>query len=215
MASTPSEWTVADLTERFGPIYLSRIRSTPPPGQATERDVVEIEVREKRRYELYDGVLVEKVMGYYESYLAMILGRHLATFVDEHDLGVVAGEAGMIRLLPGQVRIPDVSFVSWERLPSRQIPREPIPQLVPDLAVEVISKGNTSEEMERKLDEYFEAGTRLVWYVDPQARIVRVYTASKGVVELQEGQTLEGGEVLPGFRLPLARLFRETQEKSE
>ncbi len=215
MASSTTEWTIADLTEQFGPIPAARIRTTPPPGQATERDVVEIEAREKRLYELYDGVLMEKVMGYYESYLAMMLGRFLTTFVDEHDLGIVAGEAGMLKFLPGQIRIPDVSFVSWDRLPERQIPREPVPQLVPDLAVEIISKSNTTKEMERKLAEYFGAGARLVWYVYPDTRTVRRFTAPDKVVELGENQTLEGGDVLPGFQLPLSLLFREPHRKED
>ncbi|MEX1028005.1 MAG: Uma2 family endonuclease [Candidatus Paceibacterota bacterium] len=209
MVSTPTEWTIAELSEQFGPVPLARIRTTPPPGQATEHDVVEIEAREKRLYELYNGVLMEKVMGYYESYLAMLLGRFLAAYVDEHDLGIVAGEAGMLQLLAGEIRIPDVSFVSWDRLPGRRIPREPVPRLVPELAVEVVSKSNTSKEMERKLREYFAAGTRLVWYVYPDTRTVRVFTAPDQSVELNASQMLGGGDVLPGFQLPLTQLFRE------
>ena len=83
----------------------------------------------------------------------------------------------MMRLAPGLVRIPDVSFVSWDRFPDRRVTREPVPAIAPDLAVEVLSESNTKAEMDRKLREYFAAGARLVWYLDPEDRTVRVYTA--------------------------------------
>jgi Uma2 family endonuclease len=207
MAFSTSERTVGNLPEHFGLIPVTRIRLDPIPGSATEQDVIDIEARENRLYELVDGVLVEKVMGFYESYLAMLLGRFLTEFVQQRNLGVVTGEAGMLKLAADQIRIPDVSFVSWARLGSREIPREPIPQLCPDLAVEVISQGNTPEEMDRKLREYFHAGVRLVWYVYPDRRVVRVFTAADQVVEVREAETLDGGNVLPGFSLPLPVLF--------
>jgi Uma2 family endonuclease len=73
--------------------------------------------------------------------------------------------------------------------------------------VEVLSKGNTPKEIQRKLKEYFLAGTRLVWVVDPRQRHVRVYTAPDRFVVLTEADTLDGGDVLPGFQLPLRELF--------
>jgi Uma2 family endonuclease len=115
----------------------------------------------------------------------------------------------MLRLFPGLVRIPDVAYVSWARVPAGRVPTAPIPQLAPDLAVEVLSRSNTPREMERKLREYFDAGVRLVWIVDPDARTVAVYTAAVNPVVLTETDVLQGGEVLPGFTLPLAHLFAE------
>jgi len=202
-------WTAADLVQRFGPIPLSRVRMNPPPGTATEEDVVEIHNREDRLCELVDGVLVEKPMGTYESYLAMRLGRFLGNHAEQEDLGIVLGADGMMRLSPGLVRIPDVSFVSWDRLPERRVPHDPIARLAPDLAVEIISRSNTREEMDRKLHDYFTAGVRLVWYVYPDSREVHVYTSPEQVTTLAEQQTLEGGEVLPGFRLELRTFFAE------
>jgi Uma2 family endonuclease len=148
-------------------------------------------------------------MGFRESLLAGALIEVLRDFVKPRRLGVVTGEAGMVRLASGLVRIPDVAFVSWERLPGRRIPREPIPNLSPDLIVEVLSVSNTSEEMARKRQEYFAAGVRLVWIVDPEARTLAVYTEPAQSTVLQEDQTLEGGLVLPGFTLPLRALFAE------
>ena len=212
MAGNTSLLTLADLVEQFGPIPVTRIRTNPSPGNATEQDVIEIERNEDRLYELFDGVLVEKVLGFYESYLAILLAQCLNEFAQQHQTGIVVGEAGMMKLLPGEVRIPDVSFISWQRLPEGQIPREPIPHLTPDLAVEVISKGNTSQEMNRKLREYFEAGVRLVWYVYPERRSVHVFTSPDDKIEVNESQTLDAGDVLPGFSIPLARLFAEPKQ---
>ena len=211
MAVSTKGLTVADLLERFGPMPDGRIRTDPPPGTATEQDVIDIEARESRLCELVDGVLVEKTVGYYESCLAVRLIMLIGSFVEQRRLGVVAGEAGMIRLSAGLVRIPDVSFVSWGRLPGRRVPRVPIADLAPDLAVEVISPSNTTREMERKLQDYLAAGVRLVWYVHPGPQEVHVYTAERQDV-LTLDQELSGGDVLPGFVLPLRQLFEESQQ---
>ena len=212
MSVSTKGMTVADLLERFGPMPAKRIRTNPPPGTATEQDVMDIESQESRLCELVDGVLVEKTVGYYESHLAMRLGHFLTGFVEQNHLGVVAGEAGTLRLAPGLVRIPDVSFTSWDQLPGRRIPREPIADLAPDLAVEVISPSNTAPEMERKLQDYLAAGTRLVWYVLPVPQEVHVYTGERHDV-LTIDQELSGGDVLPGFALPLRRLFEESEDR--
>jgi Uma2 family endonuclease len=158
---------------------------------------------------LIDGVLVEKIMGLRESILAAELIRLLGNFVRAHRLGVVAGEAGMMRLAEGLVRIPDVSFISAARLPGGKIPREPVPRLAPDLAVEVLSEGNTSQEMARKRQEYFEAGVQLVWEIDPRQRTVTVYASPEEFSTFGETNLLDGGDVLPGFTLSLAELFAE------
>lgn len=211
MATITSELTLADLIEQFGPLPIARIRTNPPPGSATEQDVIDIDLHEDRLYELIDGVLVEKAMGLYESFLAILIGRLLGNFVDEHHLGIVVGEAGMMKILPDQVRIPDVAFISWDRLPDKKVPREPVPELAPDLAVEVISKGNTAKEMDRKLNDYFAASVRLVWYVYPKSSTVEVYTSPTDSRELALGDTLDGGAVLPGFELPMKRLLDESR----
>lgn len=203
----PAAWTLADLLEHLGGISPQRIRLRPAPGTATERHVLAIHRREERLYELMEGVLVEKIMGYEESSLACELIYYLKHFLHDNDLGNVAGADGALRLMPGLVRIPDVSFISWDRLPDRRIPKERLPDRTPDLAVEILSEGNTPGEMDRKLRDYFFCGTRLVWYIDPQRRTVRVYTSPDQCVELSERQTLDGGAVLPGFSLPLSQLF--------
>ena len=214
VTSEPAVATVADLLEALGGVPAHRVRLKPPPGTASEQDVLELHAREKRLCELVDGVLVEKPMGFYESRLACVLIQLLSNFADEHDLGIIVGPDGMMRLAVGLVRIPDVSFVSWHQLSNRRIPRQPIPDLAPDLAVEVLSPGNTEAEMARKLREYFSAGVRLVWLLDPETRTMRVYTSPGDFSTMSEDESLDGGEVLPGFTLPLRDLF-ERAARSE
>src|SRR5262249_4647332 len=161
----PGIKTLADLRQRLGGIPLDRIWFHPAPGTATERDVVEAEARENRLCELVDGTLVEKAMGFEESRIAGELLYLIKNYLRQNDLGVCVGAGGMIRIAPGLVRIPDLSFISWERLPGRESPRVPIPDLAPDLAVEVLREGNTKPEMSRKVREYFDAGINLVWLI--------------------------------------------------
>ena len=199
--------TLADLRKRLGGVPLERIRYKPAPGMATERDVLEAENRENRLCELVDGTLVEKAVGFEESRVALRLGHLIESYLDENDLGMCAGEGGMMRIAPGLVRIPDLSFIDWDRLPGRVAPSDPIPGLAPDLAVEVLSEGNTKPEMARKVREYFDAGTRLVWLIDPKKRTVRVFSSPERSTLLHEHQTLDGGEVLPGFAVSVADLL--------
>jgi Uma2 family endonuclease len=201
------DWTVADLLEHFGPIAHSRIRQHPAPGTATEQDVVDIQEHEDRLYELVDRVLVEKAMGVQESFLAALLVQLLGEFATRKDLGFVLGADGMARLEPGLVRIPDASFVSWRQLQNRRIPREAMLQFAPELAVEVLSPSNTPKEMNRKLRDYFTAGVRVVWFIDPIKRTAQVFTATDQSTVLDENQALKGDPVIPGFELSLRDLF--------
>jgi len=209
----PDSANFADVLQQLGNVSPRRIRLIPSPGTATERDVTRILDRENRLFELVDGVLVEKVMGYRESYLALRLGHFIAEFAEEHDLGLPAGADGTLRLMPGLVRIPDVSFIGWDRLPSRECPSKPIPDLTPHLAVEVLSESNTPDEIQRKLKEYFLFGVVLVWLVDPNRRTVAVHTAPDECTLLKETDTLDGGSVLPGFQLPLKKLFEHVGKR--
>src|SRR3984885_13258781 len=173
--AVPQQLTLADILRQLGGISPKRIRVRPAPGTATEDDVIKIRDRERRLFELIDGVLVEKVMGYWESVLAIELAGLLRDFLKGKKLGTLAGEAGMLRLSPGLVRIPDLSFISRARVARHRRARAPILPLAPDLAIEVLSEGNTPREMTRKVSEYFASGCRLVWLVDPRTRTVAVY----------------------------------------
>lgn len=201
------------IARRFGPIPPWRVRSDPQPGTATERDVLRVHAREKRLCELVDGILVEKAMGYEESLVAMQISHCLLRFLSRRKLGIVAGEAGMLKLARGLVRIPDVSYVSYDRLPGRRAPRQPIPRLAPNLAVEVLNQSNTRREMEEKLVEYFDAGVEVVWLVDLRKRTVEVFTSSNGSALFKGAQTVSGGTVLPGFRFKVRDLFEQLDQQ--
>jgi Uma2 family endonuclease len=210
-AARPKYFTLADLQARVGHVPPVRLPVAPGPGTATEQDLVER--ADDRPCELVDGVLVEKTMGWTESRLAALLSRLIGNFVDEHNLGVVAGADGGIRFKIGLVRMPDVSFVSWDAVndpTTLENPAGAFLDVPPDLAVEVLSPGNTPEEMAIKLAEYARAGVKLVWYVDPERREVDVYPKgrAKGKKTFREGDVLDGGAVLPGFALPVADIFK-------
>jgi Uma2 family endonuclease len=201
--------TVGDLLKRLGNIPARRVLLHPTPGTATVEDVIRMDDHEDRLCELVDGTLVEKAMGYEESDVAGLILTALNIFIRPRKLGIVTGEAGPFELLGGLVRYPDVAFTSRDRLPGRKRPKAPVPHLAPDLAVEVLSRSNTPAEIKRKLGEYFRAGVRLVWVVDPKKRTVRVHTSAARSVLLKEGQSLDGGDVLPGFVLSLEEIFAE------
>ena len=203
----PHYWTLADLQGHLGGVPLDRIRLFPPLGTATVEDALNVAAREDRLCELVDGVLVEKTMASYESILAGILIYLLNAYLEKDARGVVLAPDGMLRILPTKMRIPDVSFISWDRFPGRKLPRERVYSVVPDLVVEVISEGNTDAEMNLKLDEYFQAGVRLVWYIEPRSRTARIFTARDQVNAIDEQGFLEGRDVLPDFQLPLGELF--------
>jgi Uma2 family endonuclease len=208
--ATMTRWeTLEDLVEQLGDIPLRRIRMNPPPGQATEADVLDVRDRTDRLCELVDGVLVEKAVGYQQSLLAGFLIAILRAFVVPGNLGLVSGPDGMLRLLPGLVRGPDVAFASWDRISGRQVPKERVPTLAPDLAIEVLSDSNTKKEMERKRGEYFSQGVSVVWEIDPRTRTVTIYYPDGTEIALTESDRLDGGAVLPGFSLELRELFAE------
>lgn len=212
-ASLPANWTLADLQKHLGDIPAERIRLFPPPGYATEDDVLEIEAREDRLCELEDGILVEKPMGWYESLVAFLIGTKIRAYLEAHDLGQVLGADGSLKVLPGIVKIPDVSFIGWSRFPKERLGRRPIPALIPDLVVEVLSETNTKREMDAKLKRYFDAGVRLVWYVDPATRDAVSYTSPTEANQIGPDGELSGGDVLPGFSLSIPWLFAEADRQ--
>ncbi len=208
VASISPPETFAELWEQLGNVPLNRIRMFPPPGTATVADVERLCNREpKCLCELIDGVLVEKAMGHVESRLAFRLGHLLAAYLDEHDLGIGATTDGPHRLHSDQVRFPDVTFIAYENIPEDADPNTSVPEWIPSLAVEIISESNTKAEMARKLHDYFDAGVKLVWYVDPPTRSVRVYRSPETFVTKAEHEELDGEDVLPGFRVAIRDWF--------
>lgn len=185
----------------------------PAPGTASLRDLLRAMEERRGIFELVDGTLVEKAVGYEESYLTVFLAQLLTAFVRSNRLGKISGPDGLMRLLPGIVRAPDLAFTSWKRFPNGRVPKAAIPNLVPDLAVEVLSQSNTPAEMKRKREEYFRSGVRLVWIVDPSVRTVHTFAPRRKPQILTTADTLDGGKVLPGFKLPIEELFAILDEE--
>lgn len=211
----PSNWTLANLQEHLGGIPLGRIRLYPVPGTATEEDALRLDDKEDCICELVDGILVEKETSYYESILAMLLGHLLNDYLESNNRGLVSGADGQIRLLPTKMRVPDVDFIRWDRFPDGKLPKDRVCRIAPDLVVEILSEGNTHQEMEQKLGEYFDSGVRLVWYIDPRRRSAQIYTAREKVTTIDENGSLNGGEVLPGFSLRLGELFDRADRRQQ
>jgi Uma2 family endonuclease len=161
------------------------------------------------RYELVKGEL--RKMPPSGSEHAAIIGRltvRLGQHVEANNLGLYFGaEAGFkIASDPDTVRAPDVAFVSRERIPESGIPKNFWPG-APDLAVEVVSPGDTYNEVEDKVEQWLDAGTRAVWIVNPRRRNVSVYRSTKDVKRLSEADELDGGDVVPGFRCKVSEIF--------
>lgn len=198
------------LQERLldlGNVPLSRIVMTPPPGQATKSDWLAIRHNVRKLCELVDSTLVEKPMGWLESMLGAVLIQWLRSFVSVRNLGVVTGAGGFTELYPDTVRVPDVAFVAWNRLPGGQLPTSPLPCLVPNFVIEILSKGNTYGEMSRKRREYFQAVVELMWMVDHRNRTITVYRTGQRFEVVREGETIDGASVLPDWIFNTADLF--------
>ncbi|MEK7328580.1 MAG: Uma2 family endonuclease [Chloroflexota bacterium] len=163
------------------------------------------------RAELIEGRIVkmpppQDLHGNCESNFHLLI----AAFVKENQLGKVrVGESGVyVRRNPDTVRGMDVAFISNERWAQRKS-TEGYLEIAPDLVVEVLSPDDRWGSVTRKLQDYFSIGVRLVWVADPQTRKVYVCQSLNDIHELAEADTLTGGEVLPGFSVPVASLFEE------
>ncbi|MEJ7594498.1 MAG: Uma2 family endonuclease [Planctomycetaceae bacterium] len=209
----PDNWNAADLQQHLGGIPLHRICLIPPPGCASEDDVIRLHDVEHRLCELLDGILVEKTMGWYESILAGLIITRINVYLESHNLGKVLGPDGTLRFLPGLVKIPDVSFVSWQRWPQQSPPRRPIPAIIPDLIIEVLSDGNTDDEMEAKLRVYQQAGVRMIWYINPKSCDAVCHRSAGESTYIARDGVLYGEDVLPDFQLSVSELFTRADQQ--
>lgn len=159
-------------------------------------------------YELVDGQLVAVTPPAPEhGIVALRLGARLLAFVEAHALGWVWVEGGVVlRRAPDTVRGPDVAYVRSDRLGSRSEARQFFAG-APDLAAEVVSPSDRATEVFTKVQEYLAAGTRLVWVLEPTTRSVTAYTPGGAAHLHLPGAALDGGDVLPGFTVPVAELF--------
>jgi Uma2 family endonuclease len=200
--------TFAEFHTRLGAIPLDRIWMTPPPGTATEADLLAAwTTPPHHRPELVEGTLIEKFGSFWGGVIIGALIGHVGRFVDERELGVCLMGNLPFRLRSDLIRIPSFSFTPWERFPNDELPDEEIASFIPALIIEVPNATNTAAELERKVAEYIAAGCKLAWVIDLPTKTAKVYASAKKFKKLDETGTLDGGKVLPGFKLKLADLF--------
>ncbi len=159
--------------------------------------------------ELVDGGLVERDMGQESDAIAATVLILVGGYVKAHDLGLVNGAQGSYQIFPDdpdKVRIPDVSFTRKERL-YPEGPAKGHSRIVPDLVVEVISPNDTASSLNAKIEDYLRARVRLIWVVDPGNRTVTIWHDDRLGLSLQSSDTLDGGDIVPGFSCPVATLF--------
>lgn len=160
-------------------------------------------------FEVINGEIKEIAhMSLYANLIATALSGFLWAFVHSHRLGYV-GLEWLFKLNSKRSRRPDIAFVHHDRLPSGFSFQDNQNEFAcaPNLAVEVISPTNTAVEIETKRQEYFAAGVDMVWVVFPNQRTIHVFESLSTCRILEEQDELDGGKVLPGFKLKIADLF--------
>jgi len=209
----PSKYeTLADILAGLGDIPPHRILIRPFPGTAEIYHLDDPEILKGRICELIDGTIVEKAMGWHSEYIGTNIMLLIGSYLQNYNIGALGGAAAQIRLADALIRIPDVSFIRWDSVDDTDDIERPAQFYLdhaPDLAVEVLSPGNTPAEMTRKLGEYATAGVKIVWIVDPETQTVDVFAKAKlkSKKTYAVGDVLDGGKVLPGFTLPVAIIF--------
>ena len=181
-------------------------RSVALPAQRATEDDLRATTNDGRKYELVDGEIRMNPAGPRHSVISLRLAVALSAFAREKALGEVFGSDIGFRLPGGNVRSPDVSFVASERM-GESASSDDFPDLAPDLAVEVLSPSERPRHVLDKVGEYLETGVRLVWIIDPAKTKAVVYRSLCDVIELQAGDQLDGGDVLPGFRCRLSDIL--------
>jgi len=173
----------------------------------TAEEFLEIAAQQENMLELAEGAIIEMPpSSLLNSFIAMRIGHLLSSFVNQYNLGYVFGADGGYTLSPHNVRVPDVSFVSKQRFPT-------LPDKIegaPDLAIEVVSPSESARSVMNKAELYLQAGARLVWLVYPEEQVIDVIRPAEAGMLVQKftlDGTLDGGEVLPGFSLPLNAIF--------
>ena len=190
------------------PIPAESMTPVPPPTAIAPT------IPDDMLYEVVDGQVVEKKMSARETEIASILVGLLTPYLRTNRLGKVVGEM-LFRINPENDlrRRPDVAFVSHARWPfNRRVPDVPVWDMVPDLAIEVISPSNSASAVHRKIHDYFKAGVTRVWVVYPEQAEVYIYSTPQQIQVVGVGQELDGRDLLPGFHLPVAALFEDDPE---
>ncbi len=160
------------------------------------------------RYEIIDGELVNVGnSGMEHGNIGIFLGGLIEIFVRQNKLGVACDSSTAFKMKGGNKRSPDISFVSKERLVGLKRLPKGFFDGAPDLVVEIISPGNTFEEIHNKIEEYFESGTRLLWVIHPDEKYVLVYHSPQPDRLLRGDDILDGEDVILNFQVAVSELF--------
>lgn len=181
--------------------------ATTTRSQATEADLLG-QPQDGRKYELVDGEIRVSPAGALHGHVSVALATRLHVYVKRRRLGHVFDSSTGFRLPGGNVRSPDVSLVAAGRFKAGR-PPEGFVDFAPDLAVEVLSPEDRPRDLLDKVGEYLEAGTRLVWVVDPNRRRATSYRSLTDVREIGTEGILQGEDVLPGFRCKLRSVLED------
>ena len=161
------------------------------------------------RYELVKGVIRRMPLaGFEHGIRSAKIGARLNAYVEKHKLGYVCGaETGFkISQDPDTVRAPDAAFVCQASIDEQGISKG-YWDGAPDLAVEVISPGDTYTEVAEKVDEWLTAGCAMVWVVNPRRETIEVYRSPEDITVLRKDEILDGGDVIEGFQCPVRDIF--------
>ena len=179
------------------------------PVQTHYRPEDLLEMEAGHRFELIDGQLVERNMGAKSSRVGFNATRLLDNHAAPNNLGLVFPAGCGYQSFaddPDRVRYPDGSFIQHGRLPEDKAPKGHV-RIAPDIMIEVVSPNDTAWETDQRVDDFLRAGTRLVWVIYPDTRIVQVYRQGGSSMRLTANDQLSGEEVLPGFRCSVSELF--------
>ena len=174
----------------------------------TDEELMALE-HDGHKCELVEGEIIMSPVGMQHEYIGAILLERLTEYVRKNRLGVVLGSSIGYRLKGGNVRSPDVSFVSKKKLAGLKRPPKTFPQFAHDLAVEILSPDDAVEDLHQKIVEYFDNGTKLVWVINAEEQTVLIYHSPQPDTILRVGDQLNGEEVVPLFSIRVADLFAE------
>ena len=172
----------------------------------TAEELEQIDIPGKCTELVRGRLIVREPPGFYHGRIVMTLGSLLWHFIAANNLGVLVTESGFhIEFDPDTVRSPDLAFISHERLADKRL--RGFAKVAPDFVVEVISPNDRKSEVLSKVGDWLDAGVKLVWLIDPDREEAHVHRGDGGLSVILRDGTLDGEDVLPGFRQPLADIF--------